>query len=170
MGKTTDKTNGEESSFMLSRRQARRLALQVLFANEFLHEDILTVANRIADSLNQELSGFSWELILKTAQNQENIDRIIYTNLRGKRLDQLAPLDRVLIRLAISELLFFSDIPIEVTFNEALELTKEFISFRSSKFMNGLLDSIYRYLKSNGQIQKSVITKTKILHSHKYKK
>ncbi len=158
-------TNGEEESSMLSRRQARRLALQVLFANEFLNEDILTVANRIADSLELELSGFSWELILKTAQNQTDIDRIIYKNLRGKRLDQLAPMDRVLIRLAISELLFFPDIPIEVTFNEALELTKEFISFRSSKFMNGLLDSIYRYLKENGQIHKSVTTK--IPHSHK---
>lgn len=158
----SDKSSGNndrEINLMQSRRQARRFALQVLFSNEFLKEDILSVMGRIADSLEVEIPEFSRNLILKTAQNSPELDQIILMNLKGKKLQQLPTLDRVLLRMTISELLYFPNIPIEVTFNEALELTKEFISLRSSKFMNGVLDTIFTSLKKDNRINKDIYSK-----------
>lgn len=158
----SDKSSGNndrEINLMQSRRQARRFALQVLFSNEFLKEDILSVMGRIADSLEVEIPEFSRNLILKTAQNSPELDQIILMNLKGKKLQQLPTLDQVLLRMTISELLYFPNIPIEVTFNEALELTKEFISLRSSKFMNGVLDTIFTSLKKDNRINKDIYSK-----------
>jgi N utilization substance protein B len=149
---------------MLSRRQSRRLAIQILFCNEFLQEDISIVANRISSTLKQELSPFCKDLIFKTFQNKEELEKLILNNLRGWDLERVALLDRILIMLALSELLYFNDIPIEVTINEALELSKEFINYKSSRFINGILDGILKKLQKQNKIHKDVITRISPKH------
>ena len=142
---------------MLSRRQSRRLALQILFSNEFLQEDILIVADRLAKTINQEINPFCKALLIKTSANKEELEKLILCNLRGWDIDRVATLERVLIMLALTELLYFDDIPIEVTLNEALELSKEFISNKSSKFINGILDAILKRLQKEKKIHKTII-------------
>ncbi len=149
----------KEQEEMLSRRQARCLALQVLFCNEFLHEDIVSVANRVADSLEQEINDFSRELILKTDQNKEDLDLLILQHLRNWKLERVARLDRVLIRMALAEILYFRDIPVEVTINEALEISKMFSNSKSSRFINGILDNIYKRLEKEHKIHKNLIAR-----------
>ena len=56
-------------------------------------------------------------------------------------------------------MLFFPEIPIEVSINEALEISKEFCNLKSKRFINGMLDSIYRRLKETDQIHKSISVK-----------
>ncbi|MFZ0389937.1 MAG: transcription antitermination factor NusB [Calditrichia bacterium] len=147
---------------MLSRRQARRFALQVLFSNEFLHEDVLSVARRVALTVEFEMNDFCRDLITRTSDNKDELDKLILANLKDKDIERVALLDKVLIRLATCELLFFPDIPAEVTINEALELSKEFISNRSSRFINGIIDAIYKELKSNDQLKKSLLARLSV--------
>jgi N utilization substance protein B len=142
---------------MLSRRQSRRLALQILFSNEFLKEDILEVAERLSDTIEQEINPFCKALLIKTTANKEELEKLILCNLRGWDIDRVATLERVLIMLALTELLYFDDIPIEVTINEALELSKEFISNKSSKFINGILDAILKKLQKEKKIHKTLM-------------
>ncbi|RMG33022.1 MAG: transcription antitermination factor NusB [Methanobacteriota archaeon] len=143
-----------EVKVMLSRRLARRMALQVLFANEFLHEDVKSVAQRIAESLNEPLTPFTIELITKTTEHEAELNQLIRKHLRNWEFDRVAIFDRVLIRLALCEILFFPDIPVEVSINEALEISKDFCILKSRRFVNGILDSIYKELKADNKILK----------------
>jgi N utilization substance protein B len=140
---------------MLSRRKARRLALQILFCNEFLQEDINSVSERIAETLQKELNHFTRKLIEKTYTHRDEMDQLILTHLRDWDIERIGTLDRVLMRMSLVELLYFPDIPIEVTFDEALELSKEFISNKSSRFINGILDTIFKTLQDEKRIKKS---------------
>lgn len=141
---------------MLSRRLARRLALQVLFSNEFLKEQIESVAYRIAESLDEKLSSFSLDLIYKTSENESELNELIRKHLRNWDYQRVAVLDRVLIRMALCEIVYFPDIPVEVTINEALEISKDFSNLKSRRFVNGILDSIYKELKAENKLVKNI--------------
>ena len=60
----------------------------------------------------------------------------------------MAIIDKVILRLAIVEILYFDEIPAEVSINEAIELAKKYSTAGSGKFINGLLDAIYRTQKA----------------------
>ena len=64
-------------------------------------------------------------------------------------------MDKVILRMSIAEIIFFGDIPPEVSINEAIELAKKFSTDQSSKFINGMLDAIYRQLQKEKKINKS---------------
>lgn len=69
-------------------------------------------------------------------------------------ISRIAPIDRVLVRMAVAEFLDFPDIPVKVTINEMLELAKRFSTPESHAFINGMLDEIYVLLNEQGKIQK----------------
>lgn len=139
---------------MQSRRLARRIALQVLFANEFLREDVNSVAERVGESLEEPISSFSFDLIRKTTEFENNLNDLIRNHLRNWDFNRIAVLDRVLIRIALCEIIYFPDIPVEVSINEALEISKDFCSLKSRRFVNGILDSIFKELKETNQLVK----------------
>ncbi|NOX36189.1 MAG: transcription antitermination factor NusB [Calditrichaeota bacterium] len=141
---------------MISRRHARRIALQILFANEFLKEDVQTVSRRVLESLEEKPSNFTMELVEKTARNKDELDRLIEEHLKNWDLSRIAVLDRVLIRMALAEMLYFPDIPVEVTINEALEIGKDFCNLKSRRFINGILDSIYKDLRKRNVLIKKL--------------
>ena len=147
---------------MLSRRLSRRIALQILFANEFLREDIQSVSNRITESLEEELSAFSRQLVITTAENEEDLNALIRKHLRNWDFQRVAVLDRVLIRMALCEIIHFPDIPVEVTINEALEISKDFSNLKSRRFVNGILDSIFKELQSDNKLQKNNTVKVNL--------
>ncbi len=144
---------------MLSRRLARRIGLQILFTNDFLREDIESVSYRVAESLGEELCDFTMELVTHTSKNEEELNNLIIKHLRNWDYKRVAVLDRVLIRMALCEMMFFRDIPVEVTINEALEISKDFSNLKSRRFVNGILDSIYKELKSSNKIEKNITLK-----------
>ncbi|NIT60658.1 MAG: transcription antitermination factor NusB, partial [Aliifodinibius sp.] len=109
---------------MPTRRQARILALQCLFANEFLGEAPQSVVSRIADSLQEEVGDFTLQLIQKTSENEKQLNELVKEHLRNWEYERVSILDRVLIKIAVAEMLYFSDIPVEVSINEALEISK----------------------------------------------
>ncbi len=131
----------------MTRRQARQLALQILFANEFLHEDYRDVAVRVLKSLGQEADDFTMELVRLATEQEDTLNRLIAENLRNWELSRVAVFDRVLLRLALAEMLNFPEIPAEVTINEAIEICKDFCNDKSRRFINGILDAIYKKLK-----------------------
>lgn len=147
-------TNGIDE--MATRRQARRLALQALFVNEFLKEDPLSILERVAQSLGEEIQDFTRELIVKTTENRAVMNKLIKQHLINWELHRIAVLDKMLISMALTEIIFFPDIPVEVTINEALEISKEFSNFKSRKFVNGILDSIYKDLNNSNKLQKFI--------------
>ncbi len=70
-------------------------------------------------------------------------------------IDRLASVDRIIMEMAISEMLNFTSIPLKVTINEYIELAKNYSTPKSKQFINGILDGISKELSKNGKIKKS---------------
>ena len=73
------------------------------------------------------------------------IDKFIEENT-DVRLEDLSPIDKAIIRLAICEFLYREDIPEKVTINESISIAKKFSTDDSYKFINNILDQLYRYI------------------------
>ncbi len=85
---------------------------------------------------------FSEKLASKVSENQADIDSWISESLEHWRLERLLAIDRCMLRLAVCELAFFSDIPMRATINEYIEISQDFGSDESPPFINGVLDKI----------------------------
>jgi transcription antitermination protein NusB len=80
---------------------------------------------------------------------------LIAKNTRNWEVDRLPLTDRVILEMAISEMIHFPNIPIKVTINEYIELSKEYSTPKSRQFINGILDVISKSMKESGAVKKS---------------
>lgn len=80
---------------------------------------------------------------------------LISKNTRNWEIDRLALTDRIILEMAIAELISFPNIPVKVTINEYIELTKNYSTPKSKQFINGILDVIAKELKTTGAMKKS---------------
>lgn len=140
---------------MTRRRKAREAALEVLYRYDLVKDDdertIPEVIVRL--SLGPETAEYFTRLVKTTLKYLNKIDTLIQKHLKRWRLDRLTTVDRVIIRLAACEILYFSDIPPKVSINEAVEIAKKYSDDKSGKFVNGVLDAIYKSLKQDENYQ-----------------
>ena len=80
---------------------------------------------------------------------------LIAKNTRNWEVDRLPLTDRVILEMAISEMIHFPNIPVKVTINEYIELSKEYSTPKSRQFINGILDVISKAMKDSGALKKS---------------
>ena len=76
--------------------------------------------------------------------HEGELDAILRKHLKRWRLERLTVLDRAILRLAAAEILYFDDVPPKVSINEAVEVAKKYGDDEAGKFVNGVLDSIFR--------------------------
>ena len=84
-----------------------------------------------------------------TINKSEEIDQLIIKKLKNWDLKRIALIDKLILRLAVTEMLFFEDIPHKVSIVEGVEIAKIYGNNESSRFINGVLDSIYNDFKNN---------------------
>jgi transcription antitermination protein NusB len=127
-----------------TRRKSRILALQALYEIDSVSREPDTVIERALHEveITQENSDFLRELVNGTVRNKEEIDKQIRTLAPTWPIDQLAMVDRNILRLAIFEILYDNKVPVKVAVNEAVELAKTFGSENSAKFINGVLGAV----------------------------
>jgi len=146
---------------MGTRRQARELALQFLYQFDSLKEsssdsedvgELLSFFwDRNDNPSDEDTKEFSSILIMGSCSNLASIDDIIATYSQHWRLTRMPTIDRNILRIAIYEILYLSNIPPPVTINEAVELGKKFGTEESGSFINGILDKI-REAKEKGDL------------------
>ena len=141
---------------MGKRRQARELAVQVLFHLEFSPNDPDQVFDLICETFGPKESSrpFARQLLLGVCENKDELDIYIRDASQNWRLERMPRLDRCILRLAVFELIFLKDVPPKVSIDEALEIGKKFGSEDSSRFINGILDHIYNSLVQQGRLEK----------------
>jgi N utilization substance protein B len=124
-----------------TRRQAREIALQALYEIDCSgHASQQTLEHLIQDNrLSEEGAKFANELVLGVLQARAQLDQIIARHAPEFPVDQLAIVDRNILRIALHELQFNADVPIKVAINEAVELAKTFGSDTAPRFVNGVL-------------------------------
>ncbi|MEM7038753.1 MAG: transcription antitermination factor NusB, partial [Bacteroidota bacterium] len=94
------------------------------------------------------------KLFYETIERRDEFDGLIQSKAENWELERIALLDRILMQMGICEMLEFPEIPIKVSINEYLEIAKKFSTPKSSKFINGILDSLYLEFKEKERIQK----------------
>jgi N utilization substance protein B len=138
---------------MSVRHHARTIVLQTLFeidsesAWDASSDDVL-VQNAANGSLNKNGFPFAKRLLDTVVAKRTDLNDIIEKAAPEWPLDRIAVIDRNVLRIGLSELLFADpeDVPPKVAINEAIELAKEFGSESSGRFVNGVLGAVYREL------------------------
>lgn len=131
----------------MSRRQARELALQTLFEIDI--RNITPEEIRRDEGKHLEEEDFYQQIISGVFQARDRIDRLIEKYANEWKISRMAVVDRNILRMAIYEIFFLSDIPVNVSINEAVELAKAFSSEEGGKFINGILGEIVKSEKGN---------------------
>ncbi len=133
----------------MSRRLARELAFFVLFQYDLGRVPWRDALQRLLaeNELSPEANAFFQAVVEGAITKREEIDSLLIHYSQDWPLFRMASTDRNLLRLAVYELLYRSDIPVEVTVNEAVELAKKYGDEDSGKFVNGVLGSVIRGIR-----------------------
>lgn len=129
---------------MKTRRRARRVTLETLYEFDIVDHPPGEVLKRRLQDQPMENSGvgFASELIAGVIDNLDHIDILIARYAPEWPLDQMAVIDRNILRIAIFEFLISGETPIKVAINEAVELAKTYGSDSAPRFINGVLGTL----------------------------
>ncbi len=141
----------------LRRRVLREKVMQVLYATEISKEPITLMLDQQLGEIHPKPNEIKFvkELCQAVIQHEHELDQLIKSKIQHWEFDRLALLDRIIMRMALGELLYFPDIPPKVSLNEAIELAKVYSTPNSGTFINGVLDAIRQDLLSSGSMIKS---------------
>lgn len=133
---------------MKSRSEARGVALQVLFETDLTDHQIGRVLEERCkeNDLDQDQITFIQLISLGVFENTEKMDALISHHAPEWPLDQVAVIDRNILRIALWELAIYQKTPLKVGINEAIELAKLYGTEASPRFVNGVLGSLVEKL------------------------
>jgi N utilization substance protein B len=126
-----------------SRRQQRRLAIDLLFQSDVTGSDPRVVLRDWTAS-GREIPDFTRELVEGVADHQAELDREIGARSEGWSVDRMASVDRTILRVAAYELLVGRQTPVGAAIDEAVRAAKELSTEDSGRFVNGVLGKIAR--------------------------
>lgn len=136
-----------------ARHRAREAALQVLYQWEIGRNDVGQAATVFfeeqwpaGEAASGEVRSFATELATETVARLSHVDELIASTAERWRPERMAVLDRLILRMAVCELIRGAGTPPPVVINEALELARTFSTEEAVKFINGMLDAIKKKL------------------------
>ena len=131
---------------MRIRSKAREIALCVLYNTEISKQDYKIILHNYFESYprKKDAKHFSFALVEGVVKNYSYLNSLIKKYVKNWGIERMAVIDRNILRLASFELVFMNDIPPKVSINEAVELAKKFGDVDSPRFVNGILDKIYK--------------------------
>ena len=129
---------------MKPRTRARSIALQVLYEVDLANHPPADIYKlRLEDNpLSDDLSDFARQIIFGVLRLTNTLDQIIAKYAPEWPLDQIAAIDRNILRMALWEFAVYHDTPIKVAINEAVELAKQYGSDSAPRFINGVLGAL----------------------------
>ena len=136
----------------MTRKEARELVFGLLFETEFRSDEC---AEEIyaTSAENREIpeEGFVKDSYFAICENIEKIDEVIGEHANGWKTNRLGRVSRSILRIAVYEMIFRTDIPLKVSINEAVELAKKYDEEKARPFINGVLNSVKEALVEGGQ-------------------
>lgn len=134
------------------RHQARRVAVQTLFAWSFVSHDPKQLLSHILEGVDGQVDHeLTQNLTRGTIDNLSQIDTLIIESAPEWPLAQIAKIDLTILRLSIYELAVASSVPPKVAIDEAVELAKEFGGDQSGSFVNGVLGTVVKLIDKDNQ-------------------
>ena len=106
------------------------------------------------EMISREKKDFAVNLLKTVIEKSEYLQSLIIPKLKNWDPERIALLDMILMKMGVSEFLYFETIPPKVTINEYIDLAKEYSTPQSGQFVNGILDNIHKELVTQGKMQK----------------
>ncbi|MBC8486092.1 MAG: transcription antitermination factor NusB [Bacteroidetes bacterium] len=139
-----------------SRRLVRIKVLQVLYAHIISQDPIEKVKNDLLSEIKEDDKiKFASDFIDIVITNTAILDEMIKSKIEHWEYDRIALVDKIILRMGLSEILYFPEIPPKVSINESIEIAKDYCTKSSGKFVNGILDAILTDLKNENKLNKS---------------
>ncbi len=129
-----------------SRRKAREVALQALYWSESSGDPVQQTLHSVAirEGLTEDAAEFAHALGRETWARKEELDGLVEGISRNWALERISRIDRILLWMALTEMLAFDNIPVKVSMNEAIELARRYSVEKAPTFINGILDALAR--------------------------
>lgn len=124
-----------------------------ILAKELTNPDIII---SLSNDENENID-FGKRLLHVCIHNQPEFDKLIQSKVQKWEPSRLPLLDLIILYIGLSEILYFETIPVKVTINECIELAKNYSTYGSKNFINGVLDNLVKDLNSQGKINKKGI-------------
>ena len=139
------------------RRHIRELVMQALYALEISKDAPQHVVDTILGELKENHADFDFarSLFITSISHQAEIDKRLKSKTEHWEFHRIALIDKILLRMSLTEMLHFPDIPPKVTINEAIEIAKDYSTESSGHFINGIMDAILIDLKKEGLLNKT---------------
>ena len=131
----------------MTRREAREQAFILIFEKSFQSDsEICELVSFAEENEVFQADNYSVKLAVDTFENIERIDEIISSNLKGWNYSRISKVTKALLRIAVCEMLFYEEIPVSVSINEAVEIAKKFAGENDPSYINGILGSVAKSL------------------------
>ncbi len=129
---------------MGKRHQARELALKVLFQLESSGDDPEEVLQYHATegAATADVANFADQLVRGVIANRDKLDAILSETSEHWKLEQMAKVDRIVLRIAVYEITIDRHVPTKAAINESIELAKTFSGEEAGRFVNGILGRV----------------------------
>jgi N utilization substance protein B len=129
---------------MGKRHQARELALKVLFQLESSDDDPDEVLRYHAaeGAATSDVAHFATQLVRGVIANREKLDGILSATSENWKIEQMAKVDRIVLRIAVYEITIDRHVPTKAAINESIELAKTFSGEEAGRFVNGILGKV----------------------------
>ena len=137
------------------KRKSRVLAVQLSYGCELSDnsaENLLKTCFTEENIPIEEVKEYSLKLVKLSHNNINKVDKIINENSKNWEITRIALTDKLVLRLAITEMLFVEDVPEKVSISEAVEISKVFGTKDSGTFVNGILDAVFQKLNKGEYI------------------
>mgnify|MGYP001437560136 CR=1 FL=1 len=125
--------------------------IAAIVIGEIKSNDHINFKNIFKDDSDEK---FAIQLLIDTINNTSIYDEIIEKHSENWDLDRIAFMDKLFLKMAFTELLYMNSLPIKVTLNEYIEISKYYSTSKSKIFVNGILDKVVKFFKENGSINK----------------
>jgi len=127
-----------------NRHGARQVALQVLYWETTSPGDADLALRELGArfGLSEPVRDFVADLVHSVHRHVDELDELIAAAATHWQPDRMARIDSLILRLALAEILYFEDVPVRVSIDEAVELAKTYSTGQSYAFVNGVLDAI----------------------------
>ena len=131
----------------MTRSESRELSFAIGFERLISKESVETVIEGAAEARAVNVSAFARKLALGVEEHGEEIDAILKSSLKGWQLSRISNVAHAFLQIAIYEILYEDSVPLRVSINEAVELSKKYGDADDAKFVNGVLATVTREME-----------------------
>jgi N utilization substance protein B len=111
-------------------------------------------SSNFREMISPDKKDFAKKLLETVREKSDHLQSLIIPKLKNWDPERIALLDMILMKMGVSEFLYFETIPPKVTINEYIDLAKEYSTQQSGQFVNGILDNIHKELVQQGKMHK----------------